>query len=181
MVIDPESEEQTRTLIGHAIRGEIDELGSRVAGLSPERLTKCLVLCLRVSGYVVIDVCGHAWPTDADLHDIARRMATADLEFKLEEPDAYVFLSRSAIGFQRLFDVLDDKGKVIVVPVLTTAALLASYRSEGRHWWEYLDIIEHALEQAALLPRETVPAVLLLSRLNHAVASRPTEEPATKA
>jgi hypothetical protein len=168
MVIDPEAEAQTRTLIGHAIRGETDDLGTLLAGLSPDRLTGCLVLCLRISGYVAIDVCGHAWPTDADLHDIAQRLAVVDLDFKLKEPDAYAFLSRSALGFQRLSDVFTDKGKVIIVPVLTTAALLASYRTEGRHWWEYLDIIERALEQAAPLPRETVPAILLLSRLNHA-------------
>jgi hypothetical protein len=49
--------------------------------------------------------------------------------------------------FERLSDVFTDKGKVIVIPVLTAAALLASYRTEGRHWWEYLDIIEHYPEK----------------------------------
>jgi hypothetical protein len=181
MMIDPEAEGQTRTLIGHAIRGETDDLGSLLAGLSADRLTECLVLCLRVSGYVAIDICGHSWPSDADLRDIARRIAAVDLDFKLEEPDAYAYLSRSALGFQRLSDIFTDKGKVIVVPVLATAALLASYRAEGRHWWEYLDIIEHALEQAAPLPKETVPAVLLLSRLNHANESGSNDQPTAEA
>jgi hypothetical protein len=176
VVIDPRIEDQTRTLIRHAVRGELDELESLLAETGPERLTECLVLCLRVAGYIAIDVCGHAWPTDADLGEIARRMSAVDLDFSLEEPDAYVFLSRAALGFEPLFDVFADKQKAIVVPILTTAALLVSYRTGGRHWWEYLDVIEQALEQAAPLPKETVPAVLLWSRLNHATESRQAEK-----
>lgn len=41
-----------------------------------------------------------------------------------------------------------------MVPVFTTAALLVPYRTEGQHWWQYLDVIE----QAAPLLKETVPA-----------------------
>lgn len=179
MVIEPQTEEQTRTLIGHAVRGELDEFEHLLAETSPERLTDCLVLCLRVAGYVAIDVSGHAWPTDANQHEIAQRMAAVDLDFNLEETDAYDFLSKAVLGFRPLFDVFPDKQKAIVVPLLTTAALLASYRPGGRHWWEYLDIIEQALEQAAPLPKETVPAVLLWSRLNHATESREGKEGTT--
>jgi hypothetical protein len=40
---------------------------------------------------------------------------------------------------------------------------------------EYLDLIEQALEQAALLAKEIVWAVLLWSRLNHSPESRSAE------
>lgn len=176
MVIDPEVEESTRTLIGHAIRGELEEFTDSLKGLNPERVIGCLTLCLRVSAYVVIDICGHAWPTDADLREIAQRMAVVDLDFNLEEPDAYAFLRRAALGFEPLSEVFPAKDRAIVVPFLTSAALLASYRTEGRQWWEYLDVIEHALEQAAPLPKEAVPAVLLWSRLNHALETEQAEK-----
>jgi hypothetical protein len=172
VVIDLKVEGQTRTLIGHAVRGELDEMESLLHEIGPKQLTECLTLCLRVSGYVVIDVCGHVWPTDADLGEIARRMAAVDLDFRLEEADAYAYLSKAALGFLPLFDVFTDKQKAVIVPILTTAALLASYRPGGRHWWEYLDIIEQALDKAAPLPKEVVPAVLLWSRLNHAAESQ---------
>jgi hypothetical protein len=172
MIIDPEAEEPTRSLIGHAVRGELDELAGLLTGLDPDRVIGCLELCLRVAGYIVIDICGHKWPSDADLREIAQRMAAVDLDFNLEEPDAYAFLSRAAVGFEPLFDVFPDKDKAVIVPILTNAALLVSYRNRGKHWWEYLDVIEHALDQAAPLPKEAVPAVLLWSRLNHAVETQ---------
>ena len=62
-----------------------------------------------------------------------------------------------------------------MVPILTTATLLASYRRSPRHWWEYLDAIEQALEQAAPLPEETVPAVLLWFRCNYAIKTQKAE------
>jgi hypothetical protein len=104
-------------------------------------------------------------------------MAAVDLDFNLEESDAYAFLARAAIGFEPLFDVFPDKeGRAVMVPILTTAALLASYRGSPRHWWEYLDAIEQALEQAAPLPEETVPAVLLWSRCNYAIKTQKAGE-----
>jgi hypothetical protein len=177
MVTDPKVEEPTRDLLEHAIRGELRELTELMTKLGAERMAACLTLCLRVSGYVVIDIAGHKWPTEADLREIAQRMAAVDLNFNLEETDAYAFLARAAIGFEPLFDVFPDKeGRAVMVPVLTTAALLASYRRSPRHWWEYLDAVEQALEQAAPLPEETVPAVLLLSRCNYAVKTQKAGE-----
>ena len=169
MVIDPKVENSARDLIGHAVRGELDELAGLLAALDPERRIECLVLCLRISGYIAIDICGHIWPTDADVREMAGEISTADLNFKLSEADAYAFLRRAALGFEPIFDVFPEKDKAVAVPIFATAALLTSYRREPQHWWEYLDVIEQALEQAAPLPKETVPAVLLWSRINHAV------------
>jgi hypothetical protein len=172
VVIDPRTEKPSRDMIEHAIRGELDELAAMMTGLGPERLAECLGLCVTVSGYVAIDVSGHRWPPAADLRRIAELMADVDLDFQLSEQDAYDFLSRAVLGFEPLFDVFPDKGKAVMVPVLVTAALLASYRCEPRHWWEYLDAIERAIENAAPLGEEDFPAVLLLSRRSRALRSQ---------
>lgn len=58
------------------------------------------------------------------------------------------------ICFESIFDVFPDKGKAVMIPILTTAALLVSYRTDGAHWWEYLAVIERALEEAAPCRRE---------------------------
>jgi hypothetical protein len=172
-VIDPKVEEPTRRLLGHAVRGELDELSGLMSELGPERLLDCLGLCLSLSGYIAIDVCGHKWPPDADLRRLAQLMADIDLDFNLEEPDVYDYLSRLVLGFEPLSDVFPvNKGKGVMVPILTTAALLVSYRTDARHWWEYLDVIERALEEAAPLSEAAFPAALLLSRRNRALKAR---------
>jgi len=70
-------------------------------------------------------------------------MASIDLDSDFGGSDAYAFLTRAAIGFEPLFDVFPDRGEAVMVPVLTTAALLAAYRRSPRHWWEYLPLREN--------------------------------------
>jgi hypothetical protein len=41
---------------------------------------------------------------------LEQRMAAVDLDFNLEESDAYTFLARAAIGFEPLFDGLPRQG-----------------------------------------------------------------------
>lgn len=82
-----------------------------MAALDPERRIACLELCLRIAGYIAIDICGHAWPTDADLHEIAQEMAAADLNFNLEDADCYAFLRRVALDFEPFFDVFPRRTK----------------------------------------------------------------------
>lgn len=54
------------------------------------------------------------------------------------------------------------------VTVFTTAALLVSYRRHGTDWWDYLDTIETALEAAAPLSPDVLPALLFLTRRKRA-------------
>ena len=172
MQIEPRVEDPTRSLLGHAIRGELEEMSKLWVSLDPELLAECMSLCLRVSGYVAIDVCGWQWPTDDDLHEVALGIAELDLDYQLAESDAYDYLSRGALGFEALIDIFSDHGKIATVPFLTTASLLVAYRTDGRHWWEYLDIVEGALEEAAPLSQAAFPAVLLLSRRARVLESR---------
>jgi hypothetical protein len=169
VTIDPRVEEPLRKLLGHAIRGEFGEMITRADSLGEQRFLNCLAFCLRVAGYIVIDVSGYKWPTDTDVREIAQRMAMMDSDYELPEEGAYEFLARAALGFEPLTDVFPDKEKAASVPLLTTASLLVAYRPEGKHWWEYLDVIEGALEEAAPLSEAAFPAALLLSRRSRAL------------
>jgi hypothetical protein len=94
------------------------------------------------------------------------------LGFELLEPDVYAFLARAALGFEPLLEVFPDKEKAASVPFQATAALLVAYRTDGKHWWEYMDVIERALEEAAPLSEAAFPAALLLSCRTRALKSR---------
>lgn len=172
MGIEPTAEEPTRDLLGHAIRGEWQALADVAEDIGETRLLECLSLCLRIAGYIAIDICGHAWPTTADVREIAQRMAEVDLDFNLSEDDAHAYLARAVLGFEPLAAVLPDREKLAAVPVFATAALLVSYRRHGTDWWGYLDQIENALETAAPLPDDVVPALILLSRRKRALGRR---------
>ena len=169
MAIEPKVEEPTRDLLGHAIRGEWDGFANVAEDIGEQRLLECLSLCLRIAGYIAIDISGHAWPTTAELREIARRMAAADLGFDLSENDAHAYLARAALGFEPLAEVFPDRGKLASVPIFATAALLVSYRRHGTDWWDYLSTVETALETAAPLPDEIEPALILLSRRKRAL------------
>jgi hypothetical protein len=172
MPIDPKIEEPTRDLLGHVIRGEFKENADVIESIGPQRLLQCISLCLRVSGYIVIDICRQARPTYGDLHRIAEIMSGVDLDFDLAESDVYDYLARGVLAFEPLIEVFPDKEKAGTIPFLVTAALLVSYRTDGKHWWEYLNAIETALETAASLPEDVVPALLLLTRRNRALKER---------
>jgi len=172
MQIDPKVEKPARDLLGHAIRSEWDEFAGVIEDIGEERFLECLSLYLRVAGYIAIDICGHKWPTVADLREIAQRMATVELDFDLTESDVYDYLARAALGFEPLIEVFPDRENLGSIPVFATATLLVSYRRHGTDWWDYLEQIEAALETAAPLPEDVVPALLLLSRRNRALKER---------
>jgi hypothetical protein len=171
MGIEPKVEAPARDLLGHVIRGEWDDFGGVAEDIGEQRLLECLSLCLRIAGYIAIDISGHAWPTEADVRDIATRAAAADLGFDLTEADAHAYLACAALGFEPLAEVFPDRQKLASATIFTTAALLVSYRRHGTDWWDYLNTIETALETAAPLSEDVVPALLLLSRRKRALGN----------
>jgi hypothetical protein len=164
MQIDPRVEGATRDLLEKVIGREYRETAEIIEAFGERRTAECLSLCLRVAGYIVIDICDHRWPTDSELRRIAQLMSENDLGFELPEADAYDFLARAALGFEPLAAVFSDGEKAGSVPILTTASLLVAYRPDGQHWWEYLDVIQGGLEEAAPLSQAAFPAALLLAR-----------------
>jgi len=176
MPIDPRVEEPIRDVLEKVIRREYQETGEIIETLGERRTAECLSLCLRVAGYIVIDICGHRWPTDSELRRLAQLMSENDLGFELPETDAYDFLARAALGFEPLAAVFPDREKAGSVPILTTASLLVAYRPDGQHWWEYLDVIEGGLEEAAPLSQAAFPAAFLLARRAHTLVE--SQDPA---
>jgi hypothetical protein len=169
MGIDPRAGEPARALLGHAICHEWEAYVGVIQDVGEEGFLECLSLYLRAAGYIAIDACGHRWPSDAELREIARRTAASELNLGVTELDVYEYLARCALGFGALAHAFPDPEQAASVPVLATATMLVSYRGPGSEWWDYLEQIELALAEADGLPENAFPAALLLSRRNHAL------------
>jgi hypothetical protein len=166
MHIDPNIEKATRDLLGHAIRGELDEMGSLVYAIGDERYLECISLCIAIAGYIGIDA-SQRWPTEADLHEIARHSAATTKRFDLDESAVFDFLFRVVFGADKLDQVFPDLAASTTLPVLATARILVSFRPpylSGKEWWDYLDVIEGASEQAATVDPAVLPALIFRVR-----------------
>jgi hypothetical protein len=163
MGIDRKIEQATRAMLGHAIRHELDDLAALMRTAGNETLLRSVPLCLFASAYIAIDRCEH-WPTDADLHEIAKLASSQSAtELDISEREIYEYLSRVALGPEKLDDVFSDEG-LVTVPLYTTANLLLGFRPREKHWWEYLDQIWEAAETAERTSLTVLPALMLRAR-----------------
>jgi hypothetical protein len=162
MGIDPKTEQQTRKMLGHAIRRELDDLAALVRAEGSGALIASIPLCLLVSAYIVIDVAGR-WPTDADTREIARHSSESATELDITGQETYEYLSRVALGAEKPGDVFSDQG-VATIPLYATANLLLTFSPGDKHWWQYLDQIWDAAETADRTPLTVLPALLLRAR-----------------
>jgi hypothetical protein len=162
MLIDQKVEQPARTMLGHAIRHELDELAGVIRNLGDEKFAACVPLWVFASAYVAIDVSGR-WPTDADLRDIAARAANSATRLDISEQEIYEYLSRVALGSQRLDEVFADTG-VATIPLYATANLLLKFGPRDKEWWEYLDQIWDAAATAQRVSLSVLPALMLRAR-----------------
>ena len=167
MRIDPTTERWTRDILGHAIRGELAELDRLVNAIGDDRYVECTALSVAIAAYVAIDAAGMRWPSEASLHEMARHAAASTTEFELSKTSVFDFLSRVVFGADMLDQVFPDLATAATLPVLVAARILASFRphhERDQSWWDYLDIIEEALEAAASLDPSVLPALMWQSR-----------------
>jgi hypothetical protein len=162
-IIDPGTEEPTRGMLGHAIRGETQELAALIQSVGGERYRQALSLCVIAAAYVAVDVAGR-WPTDADVREIARLLSESGAEIPLDEADVYDYLSGAALGFRPLPQVMGDDMAAATLPLFITGTLLFAYRPEGSKWWDYLDQIWEAYEKAEALDVSVLPALQVRAR-----------------
>jgi hypothetical protein len=162
MGIDRKAEQATRTMLGHAIRHELDDLAAFMRSAGNDTLLHSLPLCLLASAYIAIDV-SERWPTDADLREIAKHAAQSVTRLDIGEQEIYDYLSRVALGPEKLDDVFTEEG-IIPIPLYATANLLLKFRPEDKEWWEYLDQIWDAAETAERTPLTVLPALMLRAR-----------------
>jgi hypothetical protein len=163
MPIDPKIEQPTRTMLGHAMRHELEDLAALIAADGNDAVLSAIALCIFASGYIAIDVSGMRWPTEPVLHKIAHNASEAATELDLGESDIYEYLSRVVLGSEKLDDVF-AMPKAGMLPLLITANLLATFRPQEKHWWEYLDQIWDATETAEHTSLTVLPALMLRAR-----------------
>lgn len=167
MSIDPTTERWTRDILWYAIRGELAEMERLVSAIGDERYTECTALCIAIAGYVAIDAAGMRWPGEPALREMARHAADTTTEFELSQTSVFDLLSRVVFGEDKLDQVFPDPATSATLPVLAAARILVSFRphrTRDENWWDYLDVIEEALEIAASLNPSVLPALMWQSR-----------------
>ena len=162
MGIDRKVEQAARTMLGHAIRHELDDLAAVMRAAGNESLVGSIPLCLFASAYIAIDVC-ERWPTDADVREIAKNAAESVTRLDISEQEIYEYLSRVALGSEKLDDVFSAEG-IATVPLYATANLLLTFCPREKDWWEYLDQIWDAAEAAERTSLTVLPALMLRAR-----------------
>ncbi len=162
MGIDRKVEQATRAMLGHAIRHELDDLASLIRTTGNETFVGSIPLCLFASAYIAIDV-SERWPTDADIREIAKNAAESVTRLDISEHEIYEYLSRVALGSEKLDDVFSADG-IATVPLYGTANLLLTFCPHDKDWWEYLDQIWGAAETAERTNLTVLPALMLRAR-----------------
>jgi hypothetical protein len=170
-IIDPKVEAPTRDMLGHAIRGELAELSALIQSVGGERYKQALGLCLTAAAYVAVDVSGR-WPSEADVHEIARVVVEHESEVQLDQTDVYNYLSGAALGFQPLPEALGDDMAAATLPLLITGSMLFTFKPKGQEWWDYLDRIWSAYETAETVHVSVLPALQVRARMLKEIAAR---------
>jgi hypothetical protein len=170
-VIDPNVEKHVREMLGHAIRGERQELATRVYAADGETYREALGLCLVAAAYIAVDVSGR-WPTDADAREIARLVAERETETELDKDNVYNYVARAALSFEPLAEALGSDMAAATLPVLITGSMLFTFRPRGKEWWEYLDQIWNANLTAENLDEPVLPAVQIRIHRTQILKSR---------
>jgi hypothetical protein len=163
MAIDRKVEQATRTMLGHAMRHELDALADTIQSLGNETFLATIPLCLVASGYVAIDVSGMRWPGEAVLHKIADNASKSATGLDISDEEIFQYLSRVALGSEKLDDVFSVEG-IATVPLYATANLLLTFSPRGKDWWEYLDQIWDAAETAERTSLSVLPTLMLRAR-----------------
>jgi hypothetical protein len=163
MGIDPKIEQPTRKMLGYAIRHELDDLAALIITEGNEAYLSATALCMIASAYIAIDVSGMRWPSEVVLRAIANNAAKSATGLDVSEGDIFEFLSRVALGSERI-DLVFSPEQVATVPLYTTANLLLSFCPRDKDWWEYLDEIWDATETADHTSLSVLPSLMLRAR-----------------
>lgn len=162
MRIDPKIEQLTRRMLGHAIRGEPNELAATIREVGDDRrFAECVGLCVAIAGYIVVDVLGPNWPGDAGLHRMAVHSANSEIDFQLDESQVYDYLKKSVMGFQPLSHVFAKPDEMTGLPIVMTASLMLAFCPREQEVWDYLSDIEDALELADSVKPSALPAMII--------------------
>jgi hypothetical protein len=160
MGIDRKVEQATRTMLGQAMRHELDALADTIQSVGNETFLSTIPLCLLAAAYVAIDVSGMRWPSDVVLRKIADNASKSATGLDISDEEIFQYLSRVALGPEKLDDVFSVEG-IAMVPLYATANLLLTFCPRDKEWWEYLDQIWDAAETAERTSLTVLPALML--------------------
>jgi len=161
MYVRPSIEEPTRDLIGHVIRQEFNDLEDEIRKLGDRKYAEAVALCVTAAGYIAVNAAEH-WPTDAETRELARHTSASARGFDLRESDVHTFISRAALGGERLDQVFTSAKDVAWLPlVITSTMLLAFLPRDMDNWWEYLDVIWYAINAAENAEMSILPALMI--------------------
>jgi hypothetical protein len=172
---DHHGEEPFRTLMGYAIRGELEDLAAQMYAYGDPMFRVLLGLSMTVAAYIMFDVCGRLPPTEADVRKIAeitmRNEFLADAREAAEDPEitmpftvsqdkVHDYLARAVFQYEDITTVFGPM-EASTLPLFFTAAMVTAFRPAGMQWWEYLDQIWDAIEFAERTPLAVLPALHL--------------------
>jgi hypothetical protein len=172
MYVRQSAEQPTRDLIGRVIRQEFDEFEEEIRKLGDAKYADAVSLCVIAAGYVTVNA-AECWPTDADVREIARHTATSARGFELREDDVYKFISRAALGGERLDQVFTSAKDIAWLPLAVASTMLLAFLPRDKdNWWEYLDTIWNATNAAERADMSILPALLIRQKHTQAAAKQ---------
>jgi hypothetical protein len=166
--IDAKVEKALREAMGHVAHAEADQIEPSLAVLDEAERTEALGLAIMVACYAVVDACGTKWPTDASVRRIAEDLATTGTtaqQLQLDAEELNTYLSRSVLGGLAPEEVIADAVMATCMPVIVAQRAAVVYRPTDKHWWEYLDQIESAIEVTWALDATVLPAAVMRAYL----------------
>lgn len=156
-MVDPKVEAPLRKMLGHVMRGELEDFCALTEAIGPQMYEAAVGLAIMASGYIAVDV-SERWPTEADVKALARNAAdTKGTQVTADEIGAY--LSRVVLAGEPL-SVFDDQKKAAVTPVFALADLLVTFCGQHQDQWDYLDEIWAGVEAADQAPPAVLPAMV---------------------
>jgi hypothetical protein len=161
MPIDPKIEAPLRKMLGHAMRGELDDLYALILAAGDQVSEAAVVLAIKASGYISVHV-SERWPRDVDVRELAKRAVKTTAGREVTEDEISTYLSRVVLGNESVLEAFPGDKKAGIIPLFTTAALLASFGPKGLTQWEYLDSIWNALDTAEAADDSVAPAMVYL-------------------
>jgi hypothetical protein len=109
-------------------------LADTIRSTQSEVLLGGIPLLLLASAYVASDASGMRWPGDVVLREIAENASRSATHLDVTGEEIFRYLSRAALGPEKLDDVFSDEG-LITIPLYATANLLLP-GGAGRPPWK---------------------------------------------
>lgn len=146
MRIDDRVEPLVREVLAAAVKADEDRFARALQAFPDDAaVTNGVQLAMSAALYVLQDQYGRR-PTDDELHTVAARMAETENWTEVCADDVVAAITAALNG--RRGDEVLPMVKIVTLPFIIAAYLLAAGCAEGEHWFNYLDRAEAAIESS---------------------------------